>query len=104
VWYCDTLLVGDRVALCVGDIKTLLLGDRVAFSYWDLVRDWLTLGDRDESAQFSWDRMAFCIREGMTLMMRFRVTLGPSDRVTVTTRLGVRNIDTFLAGYGFTLL
>ena len=58
------LLVGDRVALCVGDIKTLLLGDRVAFSYWDLVRDWLTLGDWDESAQFSWDRMAFCIGEG----------------------------------------
>merc|ERR1719430_1222320 len=94
----DALLMRYRVALCVGDIKTLLLGDRVALGDGYLVWDWLTLGDGDGGTEFSWYRVAFGISEGMALMMRFRMTLGPPDRVTLSPRLGVRNIDTLLAG------
>jgi len=40
----------------------------------------------------------------MALMVRFRMTLGSSDRVTLTARLGVWNIDALLVGDSLTLL
>jgi len=104
VWDCDALLMRNRVAVCVRNIKAFLFWNRMAFGNGYLVWNWLTFCDRNGCTELLWDRMTLSISKRVAFMMRNRVAFRPFDWMALSSRFGIWHIDALLVWNRFAFL